>query len=56
MAFLVVGDVEGNRTQTQRHERARLKKSGVAPGDCLSLIAADLHDDANWAAAVAGCD
>jgi dihydroflavonol-4-reductase len=35
--------------------RAMLKEGGVAPGDRLSFIAADLASDENWMEAVAGC-
>lgn len=36
--------------------RAMLKQGGSDPGDQLSFFAADLEQDAGWAAAVAGCD
>jgi nucleoside-diphosphate-sugar epimerase len=36
--------------------RAMLKQGGADPGDRLSFFAADLEQDAGWAAAVAGCD
>jgi nucleoside-diphosphate-sugar epimerase len=36
--------------------RAMLKQGGCDPGDRLSFFAADLEQDAGWAAAVAGCD
>jgi nucleoside-diphosphate-sugar epimerase len=36
--------------------RAMLRQGGAEPGDRLSLFAADLENDAGWAAAVAGCD
>ncbi len=35
---------------------AMLKEGGAEPGDRLSLIAADLENDAGWSEAVAGCD
>jgi nucleoside-diphosphate-sugar epimerase len=36
--------------------RAMLKQGGVQAGDRLSFFAADLQNDAGWAAAVADCD
>jgi nucleoside-diphosphate-sugar epimerase len=36
--------------------RAMLKQGGVQAGDRLSFLAADLQNDAGWAAAVADCD
>jgi nucleoside-diphosphate-sugar epimerase len=36
--------------------RAMLKEGGAAPGDRLSLLAADLENDAGWPEAVAGCE
>ena len=36
--------------------RAMLKQGGAEPGERLSLIAADLEDDAGWPEAVAGCE
>jgi nucleoside-diphosphate-sugar epimerase len=36
--------------------RAMLRQGGAEPGERLSLFAADLENDAGWAAAVAGCD
>ena len=36
--------------------RAMLARAGVAPGDHLSLFAADLDKDAGWAAAIERCD
>src|ERR1700685_3194387 len=36
--------------------RAMLKEGGATPGYNVSFIAADLGADANWSAAVAGCD
>jgi nucleoside-diphosphate-sugar epimerase len=36
--------------------RAMLKEGGAEPGDRLSLVAADLDNDAGWPEAVAGCD
>ncbi|HXA99873.1 MAG TPA: aldehyde reductase [Steroidobacteraceae bacterium] len=36
--------------------RAMLKQGGVQAGDRLSFIAADLQNDAGWAAAVENCD
>jgi nucleoside-diphosphate-sugar epimerase len=36
--------------------RAMLKEGGAAPGDRLSVVAADLEKDAGWAEAVAGCE
>ncbi len=35
--------------------RDHLEVAGVDPGDRLSFVAADLGDDAGWAAAAAGC-
>jgi nucleoside-diphosphate-sugar epimerase len=36
--------------------RALLQQGGATPGERLTLIAADLENDAGWAQAVAGCD
>ncbi len=36
--------------------RAMLKEGGAEPGDRLSLVAADLENDAGWSEAVAGCE
>src|SRR5258708_23173405 len=36
--------------------RAMLKTGGAEPGDRLSLVAADLENDAGWPEAVAGCE
>jgi nucleoside-diphosphate-sugar epimerase len=36
--------------------RAMLKQGGILAGDRLSFFAADLQNDAGWAAAVADCD
>ena len=36
--------------------RGLLKEGGAEPGDRLSLIAADLENDAGWSEAVAGCE
>jgi nucleoside-diphosphate-sugar epimerase len=36
--------------------RAMLKEGGAEPGDRVSLIAADLENDAGWSEAVAGCE
>jgi nucleoside-diphosphate-sugar epimerase len=36
--------------------RAMLKQGGAEAGDRLSFFAADLQNDAGWAAAAAGCD
>ena len=36
--------------------RAMLRAGGAEAGDRLSLVAADLTQDAGWAEAVAGCD
>jgi nucleoside-diphosphate-sugar epimerase len=36
--------------------RALLKEGGAVPGNRLSLIAADLENDAGWPEALAGCD
>ena len=53
----------GNQVRTtvrspkrERDVRAMLKEGGADPGDRLSCAAADLEDDAGWAAAVAGCE
>jgi nucleoside-diphosphate-sugar epimerase len=36
--------------------RAMLKEGGAEPGDRVSVVAADLENDAGWAEATAGCD
>ena len=36
--------------------RAMIKRGGAEPGTALAFAAADLEQDAGWAAAVAGCD
>jgi nucleoside-diphosphate-sugar epimerase len=36
--------------------RAMLKEGGAAPGDRVSVVAADLAHDAGWEEAAAGCD
>jgi nucleoside-diphosphate-sugar epimerase len=38
------------------HVRALLKQGGAEPGDRLSVVAADLEQDAGWLEAVAGCE
>ena len=38
------------------HVRALLRQGGADPGERLSLIAADLAQDAGWSEAVAGCE
>ncbi|MEA4906358.1 MAG: aldehyde reductase [Anaerolineaceae bacterium] len=42
--------------QREAEVRAMLKVGGVAAGDRLTFVAADLLSDAGWAEAVAGCD
>jgi nucleoside-diphosphate-sugar epimerase len=42
--------------QREAQVRAMVKEGGADPGDRLSVVAADLENDAGWPQAVAGCE